>query len=112
MKLTIRADRPLWKDGIDLFLFELTDDKIHVHVHTVERKTYERHAYITDPGLHFTDEAAQQLFDELWRVGLRPRNGESSLAHVDALKYHLEDMRRLALPRDAAPHEQPQQEKP
>ena len=61
-----------------------------------------------EPGVHwprfmslddmFGGNTAQSLFDALWEAGFRPHNGESSQAHVDALKYHLEDMRRLALP--------------
>lgn len=39
--------------------------------------------------------AAQSLFDALWSAGLRPNKGEASAAHVEALKYHLEDMRKL-----------------
>lgn len=40
-------------------------------------------------------EHAQQLLDELWRLGLRPRDGAGSLAHVEATRAHLDDMRRL-----------------
>jgi len=38
---------------------------------------------------------AQRLLQALWDAGLRPNNGESSVAHVEAMKYHLEDMRKL-----------------
>ena len=48
----------------------------------------------------FGGNTAQSLFDALWEAGYRPHNGESSQAHVDALKYHLEDMRRLAFPKE------------
>jgi hypothetical protein len=44
-----------------------------------------------------SDCAAQSLFQSLWDAGFRPNNGESSLAHVNALRAHLEDMRSLAL---------------
>jgi hypothetical protein len=46
-------------------------------------------------GLQLTRDDAQQLLNELWRVGMRPRDGAGSLAHVDAQRAHLEDMRRL-----------------
>ena len=97
MKTNFRAERHVWKDGIDVYAYEKDGDEIHVHLYAVERKTYQRHACIPDPpGLQFTVEEAQELFDELWRVGMRPRNGESSMAHVDAVKAHLADMQRLA----------------
>lgn len=92
----VHVERPIWKDGVDVHIYERTDEKIYVHVFTVTRKEYGRHDLISEPSsLPMTDELAQQLMDGLWRVGVRPRNGESSMAHVDAMKYHLEDMRRL-----------------
>ena len=48
------------------------------------------------PSMGLTDAEAQNLLQELWRAGYRPNNGESTIAHVEALKYHLEDMRKLA----------------
>jgi hypothetical protein len=38
----------------------------------------------------------QSLFNALWDAGFRPHKGESGVAHVEALKYHLEDMRHFA----------------
>ena len=43
------------------------------------------------------DAGGQSLFDALWQAGFRPNSGESSQAHVEAMKYHLEDMRSLVL---------------
>ncbi len=42
-----------------------------------------------------TDEAAQQLMDELWRCGLRPTEGSGSAGSLAATERHLEDMRAL-----------------
>jgi hypothetical protein len=47
------------------------------------------------PTFHLTPQEAQSLMDGLWEAGVRPRDGAGSLAHVDAQKAHLEDMRRL-----------------
>lgn len=47
-----------------------------------------------DPLLLDRDQA-QQLLDELWRLGFRPQDGAGSLAHVEAQKAHLQDLRRL-----------------
>lgn len=38
---------------------------------------------------------AQELLDELWRLGFRPQDGAGSLAHVEATQAHLADLRRL-----------------
>jgi hypothetical protein len=48
-----------------------------------------------DPSMRFSFDDAQSLFQSLWDAGLRPNNGESSMAHVEAMRYHLEDMRKL-----------------
>ena len=40
-------------------------------------------------------ECAQQLMDELWRVGIRPTNGAGSTGQLAATERHLNDMRAL-----------------
>ncbi len=41
------------------------------------------------------DDEAQSLLDALWTAGYRPNSGQSSLAHIEAMRDHLNDMRRL-----------------
>lgn len=48
------------------------------------------------PTMELSEGEAQGLIDALWQAGYRPNNGESSLQHIEALKHHLEDMRKLA----------------
>ena len=50
---------------------------------------------VVDAAFKLDTDEAQQLMNELWRVGIRPKNGEGSNAQVNALKAHLDDMRRL-----------------
>jgi len=50
---------------------------------------------IIDPTIRIDTDTAQSVFQQLWDKGYRPNNGESSMAHVASLKYHLEDMRKL-----------------
>jgi len=40
-------------------------------------------------------EEAQRMMDELWRVGVRPTQGEGSAGQLSAVTRHLEDMRTL-----------------
>lgn len=49
------------------------------------------------PALQLDAQSAQLLLQALWDAGLRPNSGESSMAHVDALKSHLNDMRTIAM---------------
>jgi hypothetical protein len=52
-----------------------------------------------EPCLSFSPEAAQRLMNQLWQSGLRPNNGEGSVANVEALKQHLNDMRAIVASR-------------
>ena len=47
------------------------------------------------PALCLTQTEAQELMDELWRVGLRPTEGTGSAGALAATQRHLEDMRAL-----------------
>lgn len=48
------------------------------------------------PSAEITHAAAQHLMEQLWRMGIRPRDGEGTMAHVEAMKNHIEDLRRMA----------------
>ncbi len=37
----------------------------------------------------------QSLFNQLWNIGLRPKDGTGNSGHVESIRYHLEDMRKL-----------------
>ncbi|KAA0888709.1 hypothetical protein [Oryzomonas rubra] len=50
-----------------------------------------------EPTLSLDPGAAQELMDELYRVGIRPTEAVDSTGELNATKYHLEDMRKLAL---------------
>ena len=43
-----------------------------------------------------TEDAAQRLVNSLWAAGVRPSSTKESSTALEATKYHLEDMRRLA----------------
>lgn len=47
------------------------------------------------PMLRFDESTAQQLMDELWRVGVRPKSGEGSLGQLGATERHLADVKAL-----------------
>lgn len=51
------------------------------------------------PSLSLSHGAAQELMNRLWSLGLRPRDGAGTLAHVDAMRAHIEDLRRVAFSR-------------
>jgi len=40
-------------------------------------------------------EHAQYIMDELYKIGIRPTKGQGSIGQLEAVQYHLEDMRKL-----------------
>ena len=57
--------------------------------------TKENENKIIDPVMTLTKEEVQKWMDELWKLGIRPSDGEGSIGAIGAVKYHLEDMRKL-----------------
>ena len=80
------------RDGVSLYAFNESRSEHLTTVLTVNQR--EQGAYV-EPTLHLSCTEAQQLLNELWAVGYRPRDGAGTLAHVEAQKAHLEDMRKL-----------------
>lgn len=46
--------------------------------------------------LSIEENAAQQLMDDLWEVGLRPTEGSGSAGSLASTQKHLQDMRTIA----------------
>lgn len=74
---------------------ELPDGNIQV-AKPLEFETTQR-GLIKEPMVRLEKNEAQQLFDLLWQEGYRPKDGTGNGGHIEAIKYHLEDMRKLAL---------------
>ena len=76
---------------------------IGIHVLDVIANTYARDivfeprtpAVYLAPLLKISENAAQELMDQLWSCGLRPSQGSGSAGSLSATQYHLEDMRKL-----------------
>ena len=52
-------------------------------------------ATLQGPTMALTPEDAQQLMEDLWQCGIRPRQAAGSVGQLDAVNAHLQDMRRL-----------------
>lgn len=96
--IEFRVERPLWTDSVEIYARTTGADGRPAAIVADGIKIVEQQeGYLWPKFLAFPmmDNAGQSLFDALWKAGFRPHNGESSVAHVDALKNHLEDMRTL-----------------
>lgn len=49
-----------------------------------------------DPFMRLNPADAQQLMDELWRLGIRPSQEQGSIGQAAAMLRHLDDMRTIA----------------
>lgn len=53
-------------------------------------------AEIIKPAITIHPNAAQNLMDDLWRMGIRPSNGTGNAGQLAATQEHLNDMRQIA----------------
>lgn len=51
---------------------------------------------VADPFMKLMPADAQQLLDELWRIGIRPSQEQGSVGQSAAMQKHLDDMRTIA----------------
>lgn len=49
-----------------------------------------------DPFVCLPPEAAQDLMNDLWRIGIRPAHGDGSAGQAAATQRHLDDLRTIA----------------
>ncbi len=95
--IEFHAEKPVWSDAIELYARQQEGGVTRFLVADGIKLVKVREGLLAPKFLDFTlhGDGAQSLFDALWSVGFRPHKGEASSAHVEALKYHLEDMRKL-----------------
>jgi len=70
---------------------------------TMTQLTQDAYGGEVQPTMTLTLEDAQQLADELYRVGVRPTEGAGSVGQLAAVKEHLADMRRLVFEKPDKP---------
>lgn len=91
--LEIRFHDSPWNDCYEIAFFSKEFGKMFIS-DPLTMKEHAKHAMIT-PTARLSRNSMQGLFNELWKSGFRPKDGTGNSGHVEALKYHLEDMRKL-----------------
>lgn len=96
-KLRLYVDREFYTEpGFRFALIRGTSSPGGPYEHGVfEMKPVEPQTPV-NPGFVLAPAAAQELLDELWRLGLRPSKGTARGEVEEAMKDHLEDLRRIA----------------
>lgn len=95
--IAIRAHRAEWSDEFWLLVCQENHEG-RITAFVPEGLTLKEHKHgdmIGEPTLRLPADAARRLMDELWRLGVRPSNGEGSAGQLAATEKHLADMRRL-----------------
>lgn len=91
-----RAHDSYHLDSIDLVAIDRRGQKPAYVTTKFTRHEIEPCELIPEPTLRLLGDEAQQLMNELWRIGIRPRDGNGTQAHTDGLQAHLSDLRAIA----------------
>ena len=90
------AERREWSDSIDFVLFERRGDSVSYSTSiSMFNPGTENAGEIIAPTFSLKNDEAQELMDNLWKLGFRPSEGTGSAGSLAATQKHLEDMRRL-----------------
>lgn len=89
----INAQREVWSDAIAIRVGIRNESGLAAAM-PPKMETIVPGAVI-EPMLRLPIHAAQRLMDELWQAGVKPSQSVGSTGQVEAIKYHLEDMRKL-----------------
>lgn len=89
----INAQREIWSDAISIRLAVKGESGFAVAM-PLTMQVIEPGSLI-QPAFTLPLDAAQRLMDELWQAGVKPSQSIGSTGQVEAIKYHLEDMRKL-----------------
>lgn len=83
-------------DAVELFATSKVDGKRFILTTEFTQKELEPGYPFDGPTIRLAGDEAQQIMNELWRIGLRPKNGTGAVAHAEALEGHLKDLRTIA----------------
>lgn len=89
----VNAQREIWTDAIAIRLGVKTESGFAV-AKPLSMQVIEPGSLV-EPTFRLPLDAAQRMMDELWQAGVKPSQSIGSTGQVEAIKYHLEDMRKL-----------------
>lgn len=93
------ASREPWNAQVRFYLIQHPPELAH-KPYVAKPLEWEEHEegfnlHMVEPTFSLLPDRAQQLFDELWRQGLRPSHKIDEASQLEAVKRHLEDMRQI-----------------
>ena len=90
------AENSIYRQSVELFATKVVDGKRFCLTTVFTQKEIEPSVMAEGPTLELSGDEAQQIMNELWRIGIRPKDGSGAIAHTEAIQGHLADMRKLA----------------
>jgi hypothetical protein len=91
----VRASAEVHREGVSLFAFQRHMDGKVSSVENAVVGPPTAPGFVMQPLVVLNHGAAQELLNDLWKAGFRPHDGQGGMAHIDAMKEHLADLRRL-----------------
>lgn len=88
------AQREIWSDAISLRIGVKQEDGGFAVAEPLTMRVIDP-GLMVQPCVSIPFYAAQSLMDELWQAGCRPSQSVGTVGQLEAVKYHLEDMRKL-----------------
>jgi hypothetical protein len=85
-------------DRFDLYVMERSSNENVISIGKIIMEEYEPGTIVeTRPSLESTldHDSLQVLFNDLWRLGFRPKDGTGNSGHLEAINRHLNDMRAI-----------------
>jgi hypothetical protein len=92
-----RCDRQGWMDSVGVYVFDEPNNGKLTAWKMVPGDEIDQGDMLPPATMTLKLAQAQQLIDELWRVGLRPTEGSGSAGSLAATERHLKDMQGIAM---------------
>lgn len=86
------VQNPAWFNDFGLQIFDRENKFIGKELVLEKAEEGYRLPYVVE---QINKQQLINLIDQLWNIGIRPSNGAGDANAMEAIKYHLEDFRRL-----------------
>lgn len=91
----VSLERRFLRDSVCLYLFERRPNQGTAIALPIVFQEIDLNSLPADPSIEISNETAQSLFDELYRIGYRPKE-EGTAGQLAATVAHLNDQRALS----------------
>lgn len=91
-KVEVHVEKSLYENGYRLYMMHGNNRITNV---SFTQEPMEEGVPFNEPTALIPKPVAQAMMQAMWAAGLRPDNGEDSVAHIAALKAHITDLQTI-----------------